>query len=115
MENVMLKSVKYFGFEGQPELRARVEKTLPILEDELRSAADRVSVIWNYRPDVVELEIDDELFGEPSVEYISPEFIGRADDYVRQKVRRLHRDAALEFLGRQVEQMKKNWPSAVGA
>lgn len=108
----MFKSVKYFGFEGQPELRERVEKAMPIVEEELHSAADRISIIWNYRPEVVELEIDDDLFGEPAVEYIPPKWFGWADESVRLAVRHLHRDAAMDFLGRQVEQMKKNWPAA---
>lgn len=43
----MFKSVDYFDFEQDPDLRRLVEeRAMPILADELGPASDRISLIW---------------------------------------------------------------------
>ena len=109
----MFKSVKYVGFENHPDLRARAERAMPVVEDELGFAADRIAVTWQREGHEVELVIDDGLLDRPARAVFIPDFLIRSDDF-RQAVRHLHLDASMGSLHRSVEQMRRNWPAEAG-
>ena len=69
----MFKSVKYMGFENQPELLAKAEGLLPTLDAELDTRLGPIHVEWHYvAPAQIELSLLDEVIGEAEVGRFDP-------------------------------------------
>lgn len=119
----MFKNVEYFNFEHDPELRRLIqERAMPVLEDELRSSADRISLIWGLRPTtpqgepVLELELTDDWAGR-ELQYFTPSHFAPGlypERLFRWRIRDMHGKLLDDFLRKQTERIKRELAAAAG-
>lgn len=112
----MFKSVEYDHFESNPDLKRLIqEKAMPIVEDELRDSAGRISLRWKLGlgpsgEQIVVFELDDEWAGKDMG--IFPlarlEFEPPADRFFRWRIRDIHGRRLDDFLRKQVERIRQD-------
>jgi hypothetical protein len=116
------KKVSFDGFDRNPRLLEFVQQSLPEIEDELRSAADRITLDFNLRPDAqhMEVEMTDDLAGT-EMTYMGPELFDNkkfpdtlTKKLLRARVRQLHGEILDAFLKKQVAEMKKDLAEVSG-
>ena len=112
----MFKSVKYMGFENQPELLAKAEGLLPTLDAELDTRLGPIHVEWHYvAPAQIELSLLDEVIGEAEVGRFDPAEADRNPRFFPAFVWHLYLDGLQKSSRRRIEAMKRNWAEPVGA
>jgi hypothetical protein len=109
----MFRSVQIHGPVDQvPGLRQRLEAVTPLLADELRSAADRITLLWHVRPTgpgrvSVECELTDHAFGRETQLFDPGDFAGDLDE-VRYQIRWMHIRILNAYLDERVEEYKRH-------
>jgi len=102
----MFKAITYEGFERDPELRKRVEKSLPTSEHAINSYRDESSIGWRYQPTALELELSHPLLGLSRKSFEAGNFDPKDRDF-RDDVGDMYMRMLLDTLGRQVDRMKQ--------